>query len=153
MLLKDILENKGRSVRCIAPEATLDDAIDEMVRHGIGSLVVQDPQATDNRILGIMTERDVLRAHASRRASLHELRVATVMSQQLITASPMDGIEKAMWLMTTRRVRHLPILLEGELFGIVSIGDIVKAHHDLLELENHFMRSYIQGEGVELATP
>jgi signal-transduction protein with cAMP-binding, CBS, and nucleotidyltransferase domain len=75
------------------------------------------------------------------------------MSQRLITAAPSDPIERAMWLMTNHRVRHLPILLEEELYGIVSIGDIVKAHHDELELENHYMRSYIQGEGAARATP
>jgi CBS domain-containing protein len=152
MLLKDILDNKGRIVQRIAPDATLGEAVQDMVRHGIGSLVVQDRLAVDGRIVGIITERDILRAHAARRAPLDELLVAAVMSQHLITAAPADGIERAMWLMTNHRVRHLPILLDNELYGIVSIGDIVKAQHDQLAMENHYMRSYIQGEGAEVAT-
>jgi CBS domain-containing protein len=102
--------------------------------------------------VGIITGRDILRAHAARRAPLDELLVAAVMSQHLITAAPADGIERAMWLMNNHRVRHLPILLDNELYGIVSIGDIVKAQHDQLAMENHYMRSYIQGEGAEVAT-
>ena len=75
------------------------------------------------------------------------------MARRLVTASPDDAIEDAMGLMTRRRVRHLPVVRDGRLHGIVSIGDVVKAQHDALVLENHYMRSYIRGEGGEVAVP
>jgi signal-transduction protein with cAMP-binding, CBS, and nucleotidyltransferase domain len=102
-------------------------------------------------ILGIITERDILRAVAARRAPLEELRVSSCMSRDLITAQANDDITVAMRLMTTHRVRHLPVV-EGEtLYGIVSIGDIVKAHHDELEVENGLMLTYIQGGGSSIS--
>ena len=75
------------------------------------------------------------------------------MSRELITAQPEDDITVAMRLMTTHRVRHLPVVHRDQLHGIVSIGDIVKAHHDELEMENYLMQSYIQGGGSSVVTP
>jgi CBS domain-containing protein len=151
MLLKEIVHGKGMQVHAIGPEATLDDVVGELVRYNIGSLLVRGGETADGAILGIITERDILRAQAAHRAPLERLRVANVMSTELITAMPDDDILAAMLLMTTHRVRHLPVMSAGELFGIVSIGDIVKAHHDQLELENHHRRSYIHGERTEMS--
>ena len=151
MLLRDILLIKGSDIQTIASQASCDDAVAKLVCFRIGSLLVRD--APDAPVLGIITERDILRAQAEHQAVLEELKVATVMSHELVVADPDDSLVTAMRLMTNRRVRHLPVIRDAELYGIVSIGDLVKAHHDALEMENYYMRSYIRGEGGEVATP
>lgn len=155
MNLHDILLAKGTEVHTISPAAMLDDVVRELVRNNIGSLVVCETarMGAQTCMIGIITERDILRAQAAHEAPLEQLRVASVMTSHLITAAPDDPIEHAMRLMTEHRVRHLPVVQDGRLCGLVSIGDIVKAHHDLLEMENYYMRSYIRGEGAEIATP
>lgn len=146
MTLFDILKAKGTTVYTIGPEATLQEAADELVRRNVGSLVVctRDAQAGE-KLLGILTERDILHVCASVRGPLNTLAVQEVMTAQLITASPQDSVDDVMGLMTNRRIRHLPVLADGRLVGVISIGDIVKAQHDRLALENHFMKNYISG--------
>jgi CBS domain-containing protein len=150
MLLKDVLAQKSNVVRTISPDASFAEVIADLVRFNIGSLLVRD--TPNGPILGIITERDILKAQAAHRAPLEQLRVATFMTRQLIVAQPDDDTTVAMRLMTTHRVRHLPVVAGEELFGLVSIGDIVKVHHDELEMENQHMRSYIQG-GASAAAP
>ena len=150
MRLRDVLARKSGDVRSISSRATCDDVVTELVRHNIGSLIVRDQPG--GPVLGIITERDILKAQAANRVPLVELPVAKFMSSSLVTAAPDDDITVAMGLMTTHRIRHLPVMEDGQLCGLVSIGDIVKAQHDELELENHHMRSYIQGGG-SVATP
>ena len=150
MLLKDVLEKKSKGVRTISPNASANDVVTELVRFNIGSLLVRD--SPGGPILGIVTERDILRALAAHRAPLEQLQVATCMTRDLITAQPEDDITVAMRLMTTHRVRHIPVVHQDQLYGIVSIGDIVKAHHDELEMENYLMQSYIQGGGSAVVT-
>jgi CBS domain-containing protein len=145
MLLKDVLEKKCRDVHTITSNASADEVVTQLVRFNIGSLLVRD--SPGGPILGIVTERDILRALAARVAPLEQLRVSACMTCELITAQPGDDITVAMRLMTTHRVRHIPVVHHDQLHGIVSIGDIVKAHHDVLELENYLMQSYIQGGG------
>ena len=151
MFLKDVLEKKSKDVYSISSNASADEVVRELVRLNIGSLLVRD--SPSGPILGIITERDILRAVAAHRAPLEQLQVASCMSRDLIVAQPEDDITVAMGLMTTHRVRHLPVVERGQLHGIVSIGDIVKAHHDELEMEIYLMQSYIQGGGSAAATP
>lgn len=154
MFLKDILASKGSDVYAIAPGATLAEVVAAFLQRRIGSLVVCETCADRaNPMIAIITERDVLRTLARRRVSLSALRVVDAMSPNLVTALPHTPLEEAMRLMTRHRVRHLPVVESGgRLCGIVSIGDVVKAHHDQLEMENFFMSSYIQGEGAEIGT-
>jgi len=151
MRLKDVLERKGKDVRSIAPQSSCAEVVAELVRHNIGSLLVRDEPGSP--VLGIVTERDILRAHVNHPVPLEQLTVATVMSSELVTAAPDDDIQEAMRLMTTHRIRHLPVIQDKELFGLVSIGDVVKANHDELVRENHDMRSYIQGGGGSAVAP
>jgi CBS domain-containing protein len=151
MLLKDVLEKKSKDVRTITSNASVDEAVAELVRYNIGSLLVRD--SPDGPILGIISERDILRALAAHAAPLEQQRVSACMTCELITAQPDDDITVAMRMMTTHRVRHLPVVHSDLLHGIVSIGDIVKAHHDELEMENYLMQSYIQGGGSAVVTP
>jgi CBS domain-containing protein len=150
MRLRDILATKGHEVHTIASCATCDEVVAELVRYNVGSLLIRD--VPEGPILGIVTERDILRALARHRMPLSQMPVVAFTARELITAEPDDGLLVAMGLMTAHRVRHLPILHGAELYGIVSIGDVVKSHHDELEKENYQMRDYIQGGGSSTVT-
>ena len=104
-------------------------------------------------VVGIITERDILKAQAANRVPLEQLSVARFMTAKLISARPDDDITVAMGLMTTHRIRHLPVMEGHHLHGLVSIGDVVKAQHDELVMENHHMRSYIQGGAGSAIAP
>ena len=144
MLLEEILHSKGSRVLSIDPQATLADVVQKLVKNNCGSLVVCE-QEDCTRMVGIITERDILRACADRKASLEQLRVRDVMSADLVTCTPHDSVQDAMGVMTNRRLRHLPIVDDdGRLVGIVSIGDLVKHQHDQLSMENHYLKTYIQ---------
>ena len=143
MKLADILSHKGSKVHSIDPGASLAEAVQTLVRHNIGSLMVcKDNDCT--RMLGIITERDILRACAAKRR-LETTEVAEVMTKNVLTGSPGDSVEETMGLLTEHRIRHLPVLDNAELVGIVSIGDIVKAQYDVLSMENHYLKSYLHG--------
>lgn len=147
MTLQDILKAKGDVVFTVAPEATLKEVAETLVEHNVGSLVVcRDNETGAEQLAGIITERDLLHHCAGGRCALGQARVAEVMTTELITGGPGDPVEEVMGLMTKKRIRHLPIVSEGRLVGIVSIGDVVKAQHDRLAMENRFMKDYIQGQ-------
>jgi CBS domain-containing protein len=147
MRLQDILRIKGAAVHTISPDATLDDVAQKLISRNCGSLVVCEPDADGGpgAMVGIITERDILRVCAARRGPLEKLRVSDLMTREPTTGTLYDTIEDTMGLMTEQRIRHLPILEEGQLVGIISIGDVVKAHYDQVALENHYLKSYIQG--------
>ena len=144
MTLQEILNIKGSGVYCIGPDATLADAVQKLVEHNVGSLVVCGSGDEAQRPVGIVTERDVLHFCASGKCELGPVKVVDVMSTELVTATPNDAVEEIMGVMTTRRLRHLPVCTEGRLVGLVSIGDVVKAQHDHLAMENQFMKNYIR---------
>jgi len=144
MRLSHILAIKGHNVHTIRPNASLDDVVRQLVLHNVGSLVVNDP-AWPKRMLGIISERDVLRAVANQRTPLHLLEVADTMSLNVVCGALDDTVEQAMCAMTEHRIRHLPIIENQELVGMVSIGDLVKHQCDELSMENHYLKSYIHG--------
>jgi CBS domain-containing protein len=146
MTLGDILKVKGSTVYTICPDASVEEATQELTRHNIGALVVCDRDLeAGERLLGIISERDVTRACASGKGTLAAIKVADVMTAELHTGTPLDSVEATMGLMTKSRVRHLPVLSGGRLVGIVSIGDVVKSQLEQLALENQFMKHYITG--------
>lgn len=142
MTLDDILRVKGTAVLTISPNCTLQEVADTLVRHNVGSLVVCD---AEDQLCGIITERDILRACVSKRAPLASVRVADAMSRKPVTAGIHDDVESAMGRMTEHRIRHLPVLDSGRLVGLISIGDVVKAQHDALTMENHYLKNYLHG--------
>ncbi len=144
MILREILQSKGHLVHTIDASDSLDDVVQKLVHHNCGSLVVYDSNSASRSMVGIITERDILRAYANRKAALGQLRVAETMTTDVVVGSPQDSIENTMGLMTNRRIRHLPVVEEGELVGLVSIGDIVKTQHDRLTMENHYLKTYLQ---------
>jgi CBS domain-containing protein len=144
-MIQDIISAKGSVVHTIAPGTMLDEVAHTLVERRIGSLLVarQGPSG-EQELLGIVTERDILYHCAKSNLPLAAVEVTTVMSSPLITAAPGDSIDKVMGLMTDKRIRHIPVLAEGRLIGLVSIGDLVKAQHDNLAMENRFMKDYIR---------
>lgn len=141
MLVREILMDKGRAVHTCSPDNTLADVVDLLVGHNCGSLVVSER----GEMVGIITERDILRACASTRQSLDVLSVRDRMSRCPVTATLDDEIADTMGAMTEHRIRHLPVIDSGKLAGLISIGDVVKAQHNELCRENHYLKSYILG--------
>jgi CBS domain-containing protein len=155
MTLQEILNAKGRAVHTIGWNATLEDVVQTLVRHNCGSLIVcdvsddrdkrHDDAGPPGHMVGIITERDILRACARHEGPLASLKVADAMTTDVVTGSPNDSVEATMGLMTEMRIRHLPVVEGGQLQGLVSIGDVVKLQYDRLSMENHYLKSYIQG--------
>jgi CBS domain-containing protein len=145
MRLQEILAVKGTTVFTTSPDVSMAEVVRQMVEHNIGSMLVcQRDLSHGERLIGIVTERDMLRCFAAGRCDLMLLKVAEVMTTKLITAEPNDSVDDLMGVMTTHRIRHVPILSGERLVGMVSIGDLIKAQHDNLMAENRFMRDYIQ---------
>jgi CBS domain-containing protein len=145
--LSDILRHKGHVVVTITPDRSVLDAVNVLVQHNIGGLVV----TAGDRPIGILTERDVLRLTAKSAGELQSFDVGSVMTRDLVTATPVHDLQHAMALMTEHRIRHLPILDGPALVGIVSIGDLVNACRSEAEEENGHLRGYIQGQPAEAA--
>jgi CBS domain-containing protein len=145
MRVEDILAVKGTGVFTTSPEVSLGELVRQMVEHNIGSMLVcQRDVNSGERLVGIITERDLLRCSAAGNYNLDGLTVAEIMTTRLITAKPGDTVAELMGVMTTHRIRHVPIMSGERLVGMVSIGDLLKAQHDYLMAENQFMREYIQ---------
>ena len=141
MKLQDILKVKGTDVYTITPNVTLAEVIETLVKYNCGSLVVCESE----QMVGIITERDILKACAADLNNMSQALVQTQMSVNLTTGSPDDDVSYIMGLMTQKRIRHLPIVSDGKLAGLISIGDVVKAQHSRLSMENHYLKEYIQG--------
>jgi CBS domain-containing protein len=141
MLIQEILARKGHDVVTIAPDRTIAHAVRLLVEHGIGSVVVTE----GDEILGILTERDVLRQVDRDAQAIEKLEVRELMETKLIVGVPDDDVGYVMEIMTTNRIRHLPVVNNGSLVGMVSIGDIVNALRTSVESENRYLREYVQG--------
>jgi CBS domain-containing protein len=142
MNVETILHNKGRAVATIRPDDTVGAAIEALVSRNIGALVASDD---GERVDGILSERDIVRALASHGSGLLSLSVAEVMTRGVITCDPTESVSELMAEMTNRRIRHLPVVQDGRLCGIVSIGDVVKNRLDEIEYEAKSLRSFIAG--------
>lgn len=145
MDLREILHIKGHVIHTIGQSATLEDVVQKLVRNNCGSLVVCDDASNSCRMVGIITERDILQACAKHQCPLSNLNVGDVMTTDVAVGSPCDSVEDTMGLMTRLRIRHLPVVEDGQLLGLVSIGDVVKMQHDRLTMENFYLKSYLQG--------
>jgi len=143
MYLSQILSHKGSDVVTIRPGATVLEAIRLLVDRNIGALVV----LKEGEPVGILSERDVLTFTAGGPGLLSDTRVGDLMTREMITAGPRDTLSHAMNVMTRRRIRHLPILEDGALIGIVSIGDVVNALREETVEENHHLKTYIASAG------
>ncbi len=153
MRVTDILRQKGSDVVTIAVGKTVHDAIGTLNEHGIGALIVI---GESGEISGIITERDIMRdcgERCVRQADPSEdhgdcpALVEGVMTKDLVIGVPDDGVDYVMAVMTNNKIRHLPILEDGELAGIISIGDVVNAHVEEADHENRLLKDYIHGVG------
>ena len=131
-----ILVQKGTDVATIGPDASIKRAADWLRAKNIGALIV----ARDDAVLGIVSERDIVRALSQYGEPVASMPVKDIMTHGLITVSPEDDVNGVMRLMTRHRVRHLPVLRNGKIAGIISIGDVVKHRLDDLELETKVLR-------------
>jgi CBS domain-containing protein len=136
-----ILERKGPTVHAVSSNYTIDRAVDEMNHHRIGSIVVME----GNRLAGIFTERDVLRRVVGASLDPKVMRVADVMTKNLITVTPETTIEEVMQIFAEKRVRHLPVLVNDEMVGLISIGDISRWIADAHRAEAEHLKNYISG--------
>jgi CBS domain-containing protein len=140
MYVSALLENKGANVITAAPNTTIDKAVALLAENKIGVLVIS---ADGKSVDGILSERDIVRALAEQGNDIGNADAATLMSRDVVSCAPGDTIESLMGLMTERRIRHLPVLENGKLAGIVSIGDIVKHRLAEIESEADALRQYV----------
>jgi CBS domain-containing protein len=141
MNVKHILSQKGSDVLTLEPNATLTDAMDILAKRRIGALVVT---GADRRIVGIISERDVVRAIAEHGTGILQSPVSEMMTRKVVTCGQNETIAEIMGRMTAGKFRHVPVVEQGRLIGIVSIGDIVKARLEELEQEHDALRDYIR---------
>ena len=137
MSVESILKAKGPRVETTRPDTTLYTILWDMKLKGIGALVVSEDGAT---VLGLISERDIVRGLAEHGAKLLTLPVSQLVTSPVVTCTPRESITAVMARMTLHRVRHLPVVDLGKLCGIVSIGDVVKHRLDELEQESNILR-------------
>jgi CBS domain-containing protein len=142
MNVEAILRDKGRAVVTIGPGESVAKALAILRDRNIGALVVSGDGATAD---GIISERDIVHGLADHGSALLSLHVAAAMTKPVITCDPADTVADLMAEMTNRRIRHLPVVRDGRLVGIVSIGDLVKNRLDEIEHEARSLRSFIAG--------
>ena len=142
--VSEILEGKGRDVLEIGADASVLDAVRLMVERNVGSLLVTDE---GGEVAGIVTERDYLRRVTLEGRAEAETRVAEVMSSPLVVVTPETSIDECMAIMSDRRIRHLPVVDEGRVAGLVSIGDLVKFRSRQQSFEIQYLTNYITTAG------
>lgn len=147
MKLKDILEAKGTKVWSVKGHQFIEDALEILVRKKIGAVLVQDEKGG---IAGILSERDIVRACHQRHMHLARIQVKDLMTHSVITALPDDDIQTIMRIMTDHRIRHIPVLSEGKLAGIVSIGDVVKFLQEETHQQMESLKEYMYGPNTYL---
>ncbi|WP_053001282.1 CBS domain-containing protein [Kosmotoga pacifica] len=138
----DIIREKGEEVYSISADASIKDAVDLMVEKNIGAVMVMEGK----RVIGIFTERDLLKRACANCLKLSETPVREVMTAGVICGAPDDDIQYAINVMTQHRIRHLPICDETGLKGLISIGDIIKVMYKNVEIENKMLKNYISDQ-------
>ena len=142
MKVQDILQKKSSQVFTLQSHQTLLEASQMLTTHNIGSLLVVNEK---NHLIGIISERDIVRQLAQHGEEVGTVTVGEVMTTDVLIAVPDDDVTYLSNTMTNNRIRHIPVLQDGELVGIVSIGDVVKAQLDLYEGEARYLQNYITG--------
>jgi len=142
MTIAAILRQKGHEIISVAPTAKLTDVAITLSDHRIGAVLVRD---SANQLLGIVSERDIVRVFAREAAACQDMTAAQIMTRLLHTVTPSTTVDEALRLMTASRVRHLPVLTGEELVGMVSIGDVVKARLEQQAQEVDSLTAYVAG--------
>lgn len=144
MRISDILRSKGTEVATVTQTTTVTGLLAEMAVRNIGAMVVVGP---DGVVVGIVSERDIVRRLQSDGPELLRMPVTDIMSSVLISCGPGDAVDDLAALMTHNRIRHVPVLDDGRLAGIVSIGDVVKNRLEELQSESRQLQAYILQSG------
>jgi len=142
MDVADLLRSKGQGVTTIRPDETIRVALDVLAEKGFGALVVSTEGET---VDGILSERDIVRHLSRSGASLLDASVSSIATTEVSTCVPTDSVDELMAQMTSGRFRHVPVISNGRLAGVVSIGDVVKSRVAELEDSNQQLNSYITG--------
>lgn len=142
MNVETILRSKGAKVITITPETTVGEAARTLKKAGIGAVMISNDGSD---VQGILSERDIVSAlgEPTKRTGLLEKPVSSLMTRDVLTCAPEDAVQDCMALMSQRRVRHLPVVQEGKMVGLISIGDVVKNRLEELESEAGFLRELI----------
>ena len=140
MTVRAMLSRKGRDVATIAPMTSLSEAVRLLAQRRIGAVVVTGP---DNRVAGILSERDIVRSLSERGPAALDDNVAAVMTRKVVTCTEAETVAAIMERMTAGKFRHLPVVEQGRLAGIISIGDVVKSRLQEIEGETNALREYI----------
>jgi CBS domain-containing protein len=144
MLIRDVLRRKGDFVVTVPPDTPVSELLAKLAEHNVGALVI----SSDGRTVdGIVSERDVVRAMPARGAAALDEPVSAIMTVDVAVVAPSDTVEGLMRLMTEHRIRHVPVVSDGRLVGIISIGDVVKTRMDQLEAERESLIGYISSGG------
>ena len=136
-----LLDAKGRDIWSLAPEATVYEAIDLMAQKGVGALLVMEGE----RLVGIVSERDYARKVILKGKASKETQVRQIMSHPVVCARPELTVEQTMAIMTDKHIRHLPVVAEEKVVGMISIGDVVRGIIDDREFEIQQLTEYITG--------
>lgn len=142
MRIGTIVAGKGDRVATISRDATIADAVERLAEEGVGALVVSND---GQRIEGIISERDIVRSLGRGQTGALALRVDDLMTSEVVTCVPSDTVDALMAVMTDRRIRHVPVVEDDRLAGIVSIGDVVKWRLHELEEEAQHLKDYLTG--------
>ena len=139
MIVSSILKQKGADVETTHPEVSVAEAARRLTEKGIGSLVVCEPQG---KVVGILSERDIIKGISTHGQAVVGLPIKSIMTDGTISCAPDDQVKHIMSVMTRQRVRHIPVLVDRKLVGIVSIGDLVKSRLGQTELEVNVLRDH-----------
>lgn len=140
MKVLDLIKDKGQIVITISPDRSIFEAMGKIIDNKIGSLVVSDQ---NHKVVGIISERDIMRAAYYEYETLRSKKVADLMTTNIIVAIPDDEIDYVMTIMTQNRIRHLPIVTRDGIVGIISIGDIIKFQLHETQVKNHYLEEII----------
>jgi CBS domain-containing protein len=138
--IADLLRHKGSDVATVPPGISVAGLLEDLARHNVGALVVCDDAGA---VVGIVSERDVVRQLNERGAELLHAPVSEIMTTSVVTCEPSESVNSLASIMTERRIRHMPVVTGGDLVGIVSIGDVVKSRIAQLESDREQLESYI----------
>ena len=139
--ISTILDNKGSVVYSVSPENTLKQMADEMLAKKIGSLLVTNKEDT---LVGIISERDFLTIVGEHTKDWEDITVSDVMTKEVITATPEDTLEQVMSIMTEHHIRHIPVMGNDKIVGVLALGDIINALLDKSLFQNKLLKRYIK---------
>lgn len=140
MRIADLLRHKGSDVATVPPGISVAGLLEDLARHNIGAMVVCDEAGA---LVGIVSERDVVRRLNERGAELLRAPVSEIMTSSVVTCEPTENVDNLASIMTERRIRHMPVVSGGDLVGLVSIGDVVRSRIEQLESDREQLESYI----------